>query len=142
MEVAIQIDVLVGGPAQVRETVRIQAMDVQHGDATGLGLVVPSAVTQGCHLHAAAAEPLDAVAGTAHDQQVGRICRSVARNVDRQFFVVAALQRMRRGLDLQAGCGCRRQKLLSCLRIGAGEGLRRRAHIRSLASHASASRTQ
>ena len=59
-------------------------------------------VAQRRHLHAAAAIAFHAMAGAA-DQQPGCVRRAVAGHVHRQRLAVQSGERMRLGLDRQAG---------------------------------------
>ena len=67
-------------------------MDIERGHTGVARLRTPLGVVQCKHLHAAAAIAFDAMAGTAHDEQLLGIRRAVAHHVHGQVFTIAALQ--------------------------------------------------
>jgi hypothetical protein len=89
LEIAVQVDVFLRDTAQVRKTVRVERVDIEHRHTeTGCPLA-PFVILQGSHLHAAAAEPLDAVAPAGHYQQVAGIRRPGQGHIHGQGFAVA-----------------------------------------------------
>ncbi|MNV13203.1 hypothetical protein D3C71_1038340 [compost metagenome] len=78
--------------AHMREAIWVERMDVERSHARRMRLVAPLLVVQCKHLHTTAAIALDAMAGTAHDEQLLGIGRAVAHHVHGQVFTIAALQ--------------------------------------------------
>ena len=123
LEIAVQVHVLMRGTAQVRKTVGIQRMHVEHRHAGRPRLRAPFLVVQRKDLHTAAAVAFDAVAGAADDEQLLRICRAISRHVHGERLAVAPRQRMRMRFDRQSACGCSLQKLHPGAGIAGGKGL-------------------
>ena len=142
-EVAVQVDVLVGDAPSVRKAVRVQRMNIKHGDAGCARLVAPLVVVQREHLHAAAAMAFDAVACAGDHEQLLCIGCPVERDVHRDLFAFTALERMHMRIDRQASRGASLQELGTRDRIGRGKGFDNPDHamLRAL-RNCSASSTQ
>jgi len=76
IEVAIEVDVVFVDPAQPREAIRVERMQIQHGHILSVAVMQPVAVTQVIDLHRRAAKAFDTVDAAAHDQQIGRTGRA------------------------------------------------------------------
>src|SRR5664280_1036570 len=77
-EIAIEVDVLVGGAAPPRKSIGVERVDVEHGDAGIVCSLVPGGVFEQRTLHAGAAEAFDAVAGAADDENRRGVAWAVA----------------------------------------------------------------
>ena len=117
LEVAVQVDVLVGGAAQPREAIGVQRMDVEQCHAGARGRCMEARIGEQRVLHARAAVAFDAVAGAAEDQYRRRVGRAEAGHVHGQQFAVAAQQRVRMGHRLLAGGRGRFDELASGLGV-------------------------
>ena len=144
VEVAVQVHVFVRGTADMRETIGIERMDVEHSHALRARLITPGVVVQGKHLHTAAAIALDPMAGAADDQQLVGVGGAVTHNVHGQVFPVAPLERVDVRLDRQPGQGRSFQELGARASIAGGKSLCDADHAASLGwfSHSCARRTQ
>jgi hypothetical protein len=120
-EVAVQVDVLVGRSPPPREAVRIEAVDVEDGDAGVVGGPMPVGIAQQGHLHPRAAKALDAVAGAADDEHRLRVHRPVAGDVHGEHLAVAAGQGMDVGLDAEAARARGGEELVARLGVALGE---------------------
>jgi energy-coupling factor transporter ATP-binding protein EcfA2 len=109
VEVAVQVHVFLGHAPDVRETVRVQRVDVEHGHALGAGFFAPLGVVQRKHLHAAAAIAFHAMAGAADDEQAVGVGGAVTHHVHGQGLAVAPFQRDADGSGCAAShCSARR----------------------------------
>ena len=142
LEVAVQVDALVGHAAQPRETVGVEGVHVQHRDVAFAHLRMPGRTLQQGHLHAGAAKALGAMAGAADDQQRGGVARALAHHVHRQRLAVAAEHRMSVAVDVEIGRLGGRDELAARLGVGLREGVGGTHDLRGdCASQASARRT-
>jgi hypothetical protein len=142
VKVAVQVHVLVGGAADVREAIGVERVDVDHRHTLVARLGTPFGVVQGKHLHTGAAVTFGAMAG-AGDQQHGlRVGGAVAGHVHGKGFAVAPLQRVHMGLHRQTGRGRSLQELDSGFGVSGRKRLGDFHHAGSPASHSSARRTQ
>jgi hypothetical protein len=123
LEVAVEVHVFVRDPAQVREAIGVERMQVEHGHALRMRRRAPISVMQRVHLHAAAAKALHAMAGAADDQQLVGIRRAITRHVQCQRFALAAGQRVRVRLQRQARRGSGLQKARPGLCVVGRKGL-------------------
>ncbi|MCY1166617.1 hypothetical protein D9M73_65630 [compost metagenome] len=142
LEVAVQVHVFMRGAPDMRKTVGVERMDIQHRDALCLGLGTPLGVMQRKHLHTGAAITFHAVAGAADNQQRTGIGRPVAHHVHGQDLAVTSGFRMQLRLHGQAGGGCGLQELDTGFGITFGKRLSHAYHAASLANQPSASCTQ
>jgi hypothetical protein len=143
VEVAVEVDVLVRGAADVREAVRVQRMHVHDGHPALARPRAPARVAQGRHLHAAAAIAFDAVAAAREQQDRGRVRMPVAHHVHGEFLAVAPAFGMPLALDREPGGLRGFQELLTGFAVRCREGvLPCCGHALSRASQASARRTQ
>ena len=70
LKIAIEIDIFLRHAANVREAIRIERMNIEHGHASSFGFFAPFCIMQRKHLHTRAAIAFHAVASAAHDQHL------------------------------------------------------------------------
>jgi hypothetical protein len=120
VEVAVEVDVVLVGPLEVREAERIDRMDQQQRDAA-IGSARRQLVVQQGELAGRAGEPLGAMRAGADDEQPGRVGRTQQRDISADLLSRRALQRMDVMLDGGACRGCGFQEALPGLAVGGGE---------------------
>ena len=123
LKVAVDVHVFVRDAPDVREAIRVQRVDVEHGHALLGSAGAPGRIVQDEYLNAAAAITLDPVAGAADDEQFVGIGRAIQRHIHGQRFAVTPRQRMKVRLDRCTRQRCRRKK------FGAGAGIALRKGI-------------
>ena len=93
-EIAVEVDVVLVDPAQVRETVRVDGVNQQHRDSACHEPADHVVVIEQRALAARAAEPFDAVRARRDDQERRRIGNAEDHRIGGEFFALRALERV------------------------------------------------
>ena len=105
LKIAVQVNILMGHPAQVGKPMGIERMHIQKSQAIRPALRPQGGIPQRVNLHAVAAEALHTMAGARHNQQPIGLGSAIEHQVRGERLAVAARQRVRVRLHRQAGAG-------------------------------------
>jgi hypothetical protein len=101
MKVAIQINVFMRHAAPVRKAVRIQRMQIHHGNTGVARGRTPRRITERGNLHPGTAITFHAVTRAGDQQRARSIDRPIAHHIESERFIVSPAQRMRERLHGQ-----------------------------------------
>jgi hypothetical protein len=110
-EIPVDVDVFVGHAAQMRETMGVEPVHIEHRHAGLARVLAPLGVVCRKHLHPRTAEALGAMAAAAQNQQSLGVGGAIQRHIHRQGLAILALQRVVVAANRHAGGCSRLQKL-------------------------------